>query len=89
MSGRILTASICVVGALISVAAFAQTTPAGPDCAAQATEKKLHGAALKSFMRKCDRDAAASACDVERPLIGIESEGRFVPLSHQQGQSDE
>ncbi|PWB89750.1 PsiF family protein [Methylocystis rosea] len=73
MSGRILTASICVVGALISVAAFAQTTPAGPDCAAQATEKKLHGAALKSFMRRCDRDAAASACDVaatEKKLSG-------------------
>jgi hypothetical protein len=73
MSGRILTASICVVGALISTAAFAQTTPAGPDCAAQATEKKLHGAALKSFMRRCDRDAAASACDVaatEKKLSG-------------------
>ncbi len=73
MSRRILTVSICVSGALISAAAFAQTTPAGPDCAAQATEKKLHGAAQKSFMRKCDRDAAASACDVaatEKKLSG-------------------
>ena len=73
MSGRILTAGICIAGALISAAAFAQTTPAGPDCAAQATEKKLHGAALKSFMRKCDRDAAASACDAaaaEKKLAG-------------------
>jgi hypothetical protein len=73
MSVRILTAGICAAVALISAAAFAQTTPAGPDCAAQAMERKLHGAALKSFMRKCDRDAAASACDVaatEKKLSG-------------------
>jgi hypothetical protein len=31
-------------------------------CQAQATSKKLAGAALKSFMTKCEKDAAAS-CD--------------------------
>jgi hypothetical protein len=73
MLGKILTAGICVAAVLVSAAAFAQTTPAAPDCAAQATEKKLRGAALKSFMRKCDRDAAASSCDVaatEKKLSG-------------------
>lgn len=38
-------------------AAWAQTT-----CKSQATDKKLAGAALKSFMTKCEGDATAS-CD--------------------------
>ncbi|HEY8125204.1 MAG TPA: PsiF family protein [Methylocystis sp.] len=73
MSGRTLTAVVYVASVLVSAAAFAETTPAVPDCAAKATEKKLHGAALKSFMKKCDRDAAASACDAaaaEKKLAG-------------------
>lgn len=37
----ILTAAIFFAG---SAAAFAQTAPAAPDCAARATGKKLHGA---------------------------------------------
>ncbi|WP_371212431.1 PsiF family protein [Methylocystis sp. SC2] len=64
---------MCAAAVLVSAAAFAQNPPAGPDCAAQATEKKLRGAALTSFMRKCDRDAAASACDAaaaEKKLAG-------------------
>jgi len=36
--------------------AFAQDTT----CKAQASDKKLAGAALKSFMTKCERDAASS-----------------------------
>jgi hypothetical protein len=35
----------------------------GGSCTAQATSKKLAGAALKSFMTKCEKDAAAS-CDM-------------------------
>ena len=70
---RIFTASIFAFGVLIAGAALAQTEPAAPDCAARATEKKLHGAALNSFMKKCDRDAAAVSCEaaaVERKLAG-------------------
>ena len=35
---------------------------AGPTCKEVATEKKLAGAALKSFMTKCQKDVQAS-CD--------------------------
>jgi hypothetical protein len=42
---------------------LAQTTPAPtPSCKAQAADKKLAGAALKSFSTKCEKDAKA-ACD--------------------------
>lgn len=47
--------------------------PAAPDCAAQATDKRLAGAALSSFLKKCERDAATSACDAaaaEKKLKG-------------------
>lgn len=40
-----------------STAAFA----ANPSCDAQATEKKLAGAAKSSFIKKCDKDAAEAA----------------------------
>ena len=33
-------------------------------CKAQSTEKKLAGAALTSFMKKCEQADAAKACDV-------------------------
>lgn len=41
----------------LSIAAQAQTTPS---CTEQATTKKLAGAALKSFMTKCEKDATAA-----------------------------
>lgn len=63
MLRRILIASIGAGGVLLSGAVFAQTPAAAPDCAAQASEKKLHGAALNSFMKKCERDAAIASCD--------------------------
>jgi hypothetical protein len=54
--------------------AAAQTPPApAPDCAAQATEKKLAGAALNSFMKKCERDQALRSCEdaaTEKKLAG-------------------
>jgi hypothetical protein len=40
------------------VPAAAQSTT----CKAQATDKKLAGAAMTSFMKKCEKDSAA-ACD--------------------------
>jgi hypothetical protein len=53
---------------LAPLGASAQTA----SCKAQAEDKKLAGAALKSFMTKCERDARAS-CDAsakERKLAG-------------------
>jgi hypothetical protein len=50
-----------VIGLLLACTAstaWAQT----PSCKAQAAEKKLSGAALTSFTKKCERDAA-TACD--------------------------
>ncbi len=47
--------------------------PATSDCSAKASEKKLVGAALNSFMKKCERDAARSSCDAsaaEKKLHG-------------------
>jgi hypothetical protein len=49
--------AIAACTALISTASYAQTTPT---CKAQATERKLAGAALKSFMTKCEKDATAT-----------------------------
>jgi hypothetical protein len=43
-----------------------------PSCKAQAAEKKLAGAALNSFMKKCETDAQ-KACDTsaaDRKLAG-------------------
>ena len=66
---------IIVVGALaflVSNAAFA----ANAACEAQATEKKLAGAAKTSFIKKCEKDATAAAqksCDAqaaEKKLAG-------------------
>jgi hypothetical protein len=48
--------------------AYAQS----PTCKAQATEKKLAGAAMNSFMKKCESDAKKS-CDssaAEKKLAG-------------------
>jgi psiF repeat len=58
----------------IASSAFAQTatTEVKPTCKAQATDKKLAGAALTSFMKKCETDAAA-VCDtaaVDKKLAG-------------------
>jgi cation transporter-like permease len=48
------------------------TTATATSCKAQATEKKLAGAAMNSFMKKCQTDAT-SACSTqasERKLAG-------------------
>ena len=47
---------------VISLWMFASEALADASCTARAAEKKLAGAALASFMKKCEEDAAA-ACD--------------------------
>ena len=54
---RLLIAA--ALSGVFAVAAHAQT--ATTTCKATATEKKLAGAALNSFMKKCERDAM-TAC---------------------------
>jgi len=56
MKTRILTA-VAAFALFGSSAAFA----ANPSCEAQATEKKLAGAAKTSFVKKCEKDATAAA----------------------------
>lgn len=55
----------------IMLSAFA-FSPAYASCKSEATSKKLAGAALTSFMKKCETDAAAT-CDksaMDRKLAG-------------------
>ena len=52
---------------------FATSVHAAADCEAQATEKKLAGAAKNSFVKKCMKDTAAATCDAqaaEKKLAG-------------------
>lgn len=59
------------VGLALATPAFAQATKPAT-CKAQATEKKLAGAAQKSFLTKCETDSKA-ACDkaaAEKKLAG-------------------
>jgi curli biogenesis system outer membrane secretion channel CsgG len=69
MKTRYLLAALLLTAAINAPAA----TPA---CEAQATEKKLAGAAKTSFLKKCDRDtteAATKDCDTkaaEKKLAG-------------------
>jgi len=62
-----------VIGVLLSLLAYgASAQTATPSCKAQAGEKKLAGAALSSFMARCERDAK-STCDayaMDRKLAG-------------------
>jgi hypothetical protein len=50
---------VCMILMLGILPAAAQTAT----CKSQAAEKKLSGAALKSFMTKCEKDSKAT-CDV-------------------------
>jgi psiF repeat len=47
--------------AVVPAATAAAAQAPAPTCKAQADQKKLAGAALKSFMSKCEKDAA-TAC---------------------------
>ncbi len=55
---------LVALSVVLSFAALAQA-PA-PTCEAQAAEKKLAGAAKTSFMKKCERDAAAATPDAAK-----------------------
>ncbi len=61
--------NVCLVVALaFAVSAFAQDAT----CTANAAEKKLAGAAKNSFLKKCEKDAAAK-CEIaskEKKLAG-------------------
>jgi hypothetical protein len=57
MTKTLALAALAVVLAGAPTLAFAD-----PTCVAQATDKKLAGAARISFLKKCEADAAA-ACD--------------------------
>ncbi|MBS0220022.1 MAG: hypothetical protein JSR91_04690 [Proteobacteria bacterium] len=68
---KVLAPASLLVCVAVAYGAFAQTgtttgttgaTTAPATCKAQATGKKLAGAALTSFMTKCEKDATA-ACD--------------------------
>jgi hypothetical protein len=64
MRATLLFLWLCVLGSTPSLAA--------ETCRTQATTKKLAGAALTSFMNKCERDVGA-ACEAqagERKLAG-------------------
>jgi len=59
-----LKLTVAAIAILVSQAAFA----ANPTCEAQATEKKLSGAAKNSFVTKCEKDAKAAVtktCDAQ------------------------
>lgn len=61
------------ITALILTLSFASAAIAeGTTCSANATEKKLAGAAKSSFMKKCEADAktACSAQATEKKLAG-------------------
>lgn len=54
--------------AAISLSASTIAFAANPTCEAQATEKKLAGAAKTSFTKKCEKDAGEAAkksCDAQ------------------------
>ena len=67
-----LKLTIAAIALILSAAVFA----ANPTCEAQASDKKLSGAAKNSFVTKCEKDAkeaATKSCDaqaVDKKLSG-------------------
>ena len=49
-----------IVPVVLSLFTFSASAQTATTCKAQADEKKLAGAALKSFTTKCERDAKAA-----------------------------
>jgi len=52
-----------VIAVVLLSASAVSAQAEGPSCHAAAAEKKLAGAAKNSFLKKCEKDAAAS-CDL-------------------------
>src|SRR5215470_8990967 len=79
---RLLIAA--ALAGLFTVGAVAQTTGT-PTCKATAAEKKLAGAALNSFMKKCERDAATActkaATDKSCPVRPRPATSRSAPTT--------
>lgn len=72
---KFVLAMTCALGAsvLAPLALAQEAAPPPADCAAQASAKKLAGAALNSFLKKCERDAATASCNAsaaEKKLAG-------------------
>jgi hypothetical protein len=59
-----------LLAAILSLATFSASAQTATTCKSQADEKKLAGAALKSFMTKCERDAQATCDAKEKKLAG-------------------
>ncbi len=57
-----MTNTLALAALAVALAAAPTLAFADPTCVAQATDKKLAGAAKTSFLKKCEADAAA-ACD--------------------------
>jgi psiF repeat len=57
---ELMKAILVVISLLLSTSALA----ADATCDATAKDKKLHGAALTSFMKKCENDATAK-CEAD------------------------
>jgi hypothetical protein len=56
---------LAAVFSTLAATAFAQAPTQTPaNCKAQSTDKNLHGAAEKSFLTKCEKDAK-TACDAQ------------------------
>jgi hypothetical protein len=55
---------IVLAAALSLIAAVAYAQAPAPTCKVQSEEKKLHGAAEKSFITKCTKDAQKT-CDAQ------------------------
>ena len=60
---HLLMTALIAATTLLAAPAFA----AGADCAAQATEKKLSGAAKSSFVKKCQKDSGAAPMAAASP----------------------
>jgi hypothetical protein len=65
-----------------AVAAHAQT--AATTCKATAAEKKLAGAALNSFMKKCEKDAVAACTKAatDKKLAGAATASNVKKCTH-------
>jgi hypothetical protein len=57
---RLAMRYLAVVAMLVLAATAAGAQAPAPTCKAQAGQKNLAGAALKSFMTKCEKDASAA-----------------------------
>src|SRR3954462_8739063 len=70
---RVVMKRILNLGALLFGLFAISAQAAEGSCEAQATDKKLAGAAKTSFLKKCETDTATKACDMqvtEKKLAG-------------------